>query len=72
VRARFSAWADTGDSGEEWSQDTEDVSAWLELPPDFRAPDDDSAAYRNSSKFDLSLADDEFDDAKWSVYEVHE
>ena len=46
-----------------------DVSDWLELPPDFRAPDVDGAQYRKSTTFDLSQATDEFDEAAWSVYE---
>jgi hypothetical protein len=46
----------------------EDVSAWLELPRDFRAPDDDEAAYRRSSKLEINLAEDERDEAAWSAY----
>jgi hypothetical protein len=46
----------------------DDVSDWLDLPPDFRAPDDDEAAYRRPSRsYDLSLADDDLDEA-WSSY----
>jgi hypothetical protein len=46
------------------------MSAWLELPPGYRAPDADDAAYRQSSRFDLSDGADEADsdDAKWSAY----
>jgi hypothetical protein len=47
----------------------DDVSAWLELPHDFRAPDHDDTAYRRSSNFKLSLGEDEFDEAGWSVYQ---
>jgi hypothetical protein len=47
----------------------EDVSTWLELPSDYRAPDDDGAQYRKSATFDLSQATDEFDESAWSVYE---
>jgi hypothetical protein len=72
VKDRVSATPDVWDSSwkkEHDSRHTEDVSDWLELPPDFRAPDDDGAPYRKSSTFDLGLATDEFDEAAWSVYE---
>jgi hypothetical protein len=73
VRNRVSATPDIWDSSWKKEHDlaphSEDVSDWLELPPDFRAPDGDGAQYRKSSTFDLSLATDEFDEAAWSVYE---
>jgi hypothetical protein len=73
LKDRVSATPDIWDSslGKEQASTphTEDVSAWLELPSDFRAPDDDWAQYRKSSTFDLSQATDEFDESAWSVYE---
>jgi hypothetical protein len=47
----------------------DDVSTWLELPPDFRAPDDHDVAYRQSARFDLGAADFEPDEEKWSAFE---
>jgi hypothetical protein len=73
LKDRVSASPDIWDSSSKKEQDstrpTEDVSAWLQLPKDFKAPDDDWTHYRKSSTFDLSLATDEFDESAWSVYE---
>jgi hypothetical protein len=73
LKDRVSASPDIWDSSLKKDQDsaphTEDVSAWLELPRDYRAPDDDGARYRKSATFDLSQATDEFDEAAWSLYE---
>ncbi len=72
LKARFSAgpdiWDEPADSGNDWGAQPDDVSDWLELPPDFRAPDDDQAAYRRSSAgYEICLADDELDEV-WSSY----
>ena len=73
LKDRVSASPDIWDSSlkkEEGSAGhMDDVSAWLELPRDYRAPDDDGAHYRKSATFDLSLATEEFDEAAWSAYE---
>jgi hypothetical protein len=73
LKDRVSASPDIWDSSwkkeDDSTRHTEDVSTWLELPRDYRAPDDDGAPYRKSSTFDLSLATDEFDESAWSVYE---
>ena len=73
VKDRVSAapdiWDSSGKKEHDSARHTEDVSDWLELPRNFRAPDDDGAQYRKSTTFDLSLATDEFDEAAWSVYE---
>jgi len=61
-------WDEPEDSGHDWVAEPGDVSDWLDLPPDFRAPDDDEGAYRRSSiSYELSLADDDLDEA-WSSY----
>jgi hypothetical protein len=72
LKARFSAspdiWDKPEDSEHDWATQLDDVSDWLELPPDFRAPDVDDEAYRRSStSYEIPLADDELDDA-WSSY----
>jgi hypothetical protein len=72
LKERFSVspdiWDEPEDTGHNWVAEPDDVSDWLDLPPGFRAPDDDEAAYRrSSSSYDLSLADDELDEA-WSSY----
>jgi hypothetical protein len=72
LKARFSAspdiWGKPADSENDWGAQPHDVSDWLELPPDYRAPDDDGAAYRRSSaRYEISLADDELDEV-WSSY----
>lgn len=46
----------------------DDVVAWLDLPPDFTAPDADGAAYRRSNTFELDPAEDAADEAKWAAY----
>jgi hypothetical protein len=72
LKDRVSASPDIWDSlkkEQDSGSHTEDVSAWLELPRDFRAPDDDGAQYRKSCTFDFSMAAEEFDEAAWSVYE---
>jgi hypothetical protein len=73
LKDRVSASPDIWDSSVKKDQHSptqmEDVSAWLELPSDYRAPDDDGAQYRKSATFDLSLETDEFDEAAWSAYE---
>jgi hypothetical protein len=70
LRARVSAtpdlWEGLGDGDPERLED--DVTAWLELPPNFRAPDDDDTTYRQSSRFDLCEDGDEAEDGKWAVY----
>jgi hypothetical protein len=73
VRARLSAspdiWDETAQGEPDWATSGEDVSDWLELSPDFRAPDDDQFAYRRPSRFRIDLlTDDGFDDAAWSAY----
>jgi hypothetical protein len=73
LKDRVSASPDLWDPS--WGKDpasarhSDDVSTWLALPADFKAPDDDGAQYRKSSTFDLSLATDEFDESAWSVYD---
>ncbi len=72
LKARFSVspdiWDEPEDTGPDWAAQLDDVSDWLELPADYRAPDDDEAAYRrSSSSYEISLADDELDEA-WSSY----
>ena len=72
LKERVSASPDVWDGSLKKDDDSarhiDDVSAWLELPSDYRAPDDDGAPYRKST-FDLSMATDEFDESAWSVYE---
>ncbi|HUJ65898.1 MAG TPA: hypothetical protein VLX59_10190 [Acidimicrobiales bacterium] len=73
VRARISAspdiWDETAQGQPDWATSGEDVSDWLELPPDFRAPDDDQFAYRRPSGLQMDLlSDEDFDDAAWSAY----
>jgi hypothetical protein len=46
----------------------DDVVAWLDLPPDFKAPDVDPGAYRSSNTFDVNCLNDGSDEAKWSAY----
>jgi hypothetical protein len=71
LKDRFSVSPDIWDEPAEIGHDgadLDDVSEWLELPPDFRAPDDDEAAYRRSSnRYEITLADDELDEV-WSSY----
>jgi hypothetical protein len=51
-----------------WDEDAiDDVSVWLELPPDFRAPDD-LAAYRQPTRVEMNIADDNSDEEKWLAY----
>jgi hypothetical protein len=71
-KERFSVspdiWDEPEDSGHNWVAQPDDVSDWLDLPADFRAPDDNEAAYLGPSRsYELSLADDELDEA-WSSY----
>ncbi len=68
VHASRDIWHVPLEKDEDPAQHMGDVSDWLELPPDFRAPDVDGAQYRKSTTFDLSQATDEFDEAAWSVY----
>jgi hypothetical protein len=72
VRARVSAspdiWDEAAPGEHDWATGGEDVSEWLELPPDFRAPDDDQFAYRRPSRLQIDLlSDEDFDDAAWSA-----
>jgi hypothetical protein len=72
LKARISAspdiWDEPADRGQDWVADLGDVSAWLELPPDFRAPDEGEPAYRRPPRnFETTLGDDELDEA-WSKY----
>ena len=69
VSASPEIWDPSWEKDETSARHTDDVSTWLELPADFKAPDVDGAHYRKSSSFDLSLATDEFDESAWSVYE---
>jgi hypothetical protein len=73
LKARVSAsphiWDEHGDSTQDEDTTLDDVSDWLELPADFKAPDHDDADYRRLSRFDLDRADFEPDEAKWSLYE---
>jgi hypothetical protein len=73
LKARVSAspdiWEEINDHQCTSVHRVEDVSTWLELPPDFRAPDDHDAAYRQSARFDLGAADFEPDEEKWSAFE---
>jgi hypothetical protein len=43
LKARASAspdiWDESGSNGRDWPHQVDDVSAWLELPGDFSAPD---------------------------------
>lgn len=66
LRARVSATPDIWD-GYAGEGELDDVSDWLELPPDFRAPDDDEGAYRRRSDLELDLAD-EYDDPRWKSF----
>jgi hypothetical protein len=59
LRARLSRSPDIWD---ERADQMDDVSAWLELPQGFRAPDADDSAYRSSSRFELSRTGDERDE----------
>jgi hypothetical protein len=73
-KARISAspdiWDETPDRGQDWVAELGDVSDWLELPPDFRAPDDGEPAYRRLPiNFEMTLRDDELDEV-WSKYGV--
>jgi hypothetical protein len=73
VRARISAspdiWDEAARGEHDWATGGADVSDWLELPPDFRAPDDDQFAYRRPSRLQIDLlSDDDSDDAAWSAY----
>jgi hypothetical protein len=73
LKARVSAspdiWGEITDHHCTSVHQMDDVSTWLELPPDFRAPDDHDGAYRQSAKFDLKAADYEPDEDKWSAFE---
>jgi hypothetical protein len=73
LKARVSAspdiWDETTDDQCTSVHHMEDVSTWLELPPDFRAPDDHDADYRQSARFDLGAADFEPDEDKWLAFE---
>jgi hypothetical protein len=73
LKARVSAspdiWGEINDHQCTSVHQMDDVSSWLELPPDFRAPDDHDAAYRQSAKFDLGAADYEPEEDKWSAFE---
>jgi hypothetical protein len=72
LKARISAtpdiWDEPADRGQDWVAEMDDVSEWLELPPDFRAPDEAEPAYRRPPvNFEMVLGDDELDEA-WSKY----
>jgi hypothetical protein len=72
LKARISAspeiWDEPADGAQDWIAELDDVSEWLELPPDFRAPDEGQPAYRRPPvKFETALGDDELDEA-WSKY----
>jgi hypothetical protein len=71
LRARVSPTPDLWEGlggGDPERELEEDLSAWLELPPDFRAPDDDDTTYRQSARFDLREEGDEDEDGKWAMY----
>ncbi len=72
LKARISVspdiWDEPADRGQDWVAELDDVSEWLELPPDFRAPDESEPAYRRPPvNFEMVLGDDELDEA-WSRY----
>ena len=69
VRGSRDVWGVSWEKDDDAARHLGDVSDWLELPPDFRAPEVDGAQYRKSSTFDLSQVTDEFDESAWSVYE---
>jgi hypothetical protein len=72
LKARISAspdiWDEPEDRRQDWVAELDDVSEWLELPPDFRAPDEGGPAYRRPPlNFEMTLGDDGMDEA-WSKY----
>jgi hypothetical protein len=78
VRARVSVspdiWDDASVDGRGADHHVDDVSDWLDLPPDFRAPDADEVAYLRSTRLDLGRldldeAEEDLDDARWSIFE---
>jgi hypothetical protein len=72
LKARMSAspdiWDEPADREQDWVAELDDVSDWLELPPDFRAPDEAEPAYRRRPvNFEVAPGDDKLDEA-WSKY----
>jgi hypothetical protein len=67
VRDRASAPGD-GWGREDTGVSDDDVLAWLDLPPDFTAPDSDAGAYRNSRTFEVDEVADAADEARWAAY----
>jgi hypothetical protein len=70
LRARVSAASDRWDEPD-FDGETDDVSEWLQLPRDFRAPDDDGAACRRQPRLEMTAPEDDFD-SKWLSYSQDE
>ena len=66
LRVRLSAASERWDE-RDLGRETDDVSDWLELPRDFRAPDADGTVCRRPPCLDMSDAEDDFD-SKWLSY----
>jgi hypothetical protein len=67
-RGREREPAEDGRSDQDAGVADDDVVAWLDLPPDFSAPDSDAGAYRRSRAFEFDGLEDAADEAKWAAY----